>query len=228
MLHDRAYKIINERGNFVRGKSNKKVHLLRTRYDLAAQTIAITIQGSSEAFSFHLYSEQRKLERWLSEFFGMRVYLVHNSLCGYPDDRIAWGPTIVSEASLELVATWFPGLTAQDLMRRFRPNLVLTGVEAFWEDRLFGEPRTFREFRIGNVTLDGVNPCARCEVPSRNPVTGEELSRFQKTFTEQRRKTLPAWSPASRFDHTYRMSTNTRIDPAEAGKSVQVNDEVRI
>ena len=228
LLHDRAYKIIDERGNYVRGKNNKKVHLLRTRYDLAAQHVTLTVQGTQEPFTFHFNTEQRKLERWLCEFFEMRVYLVHDSTSGYPDDRIAWGPTIVTEASLEFVATWFPGLTAQDVMRRFRPNIILTGVEAFWEDRLFGEPRTFREFRIGNVNFDGVNPCARCVVPTRNPETADEYGRFQKTFAERRKETLPPWSSATRFNHFYRFTVNTRIHPVEAGKSLQVNDEVRI
>ena len=226
--HDRAYMIIDEYGKYVRGKSNKKVHLLRTRYDLAAQTVTLTVQGTQEPFTFHLNTEQKKLERWLCDFFEMRVYLVHNSTCGYPDDRKAWGPTIVSEASLERVATWFPGLTASDLMRRFRPNIVLAGVEAFWEDRLFGEPGAFREFHIGAVEFDGVNPCARCVVPTRNPESAEEYSRFQKTFTERRKETLPPWSATSRFDHFYRMCVNTRIHPSEAEKVLQVNDEVKL
>ena len=226
--HDRAFMIIDERGKYVRGKSNKKVHLLRTQYNLEAQTITLTVQGTQEPFTFHLQSERGKLERWLCDFFGIRVYLVHNGTSGYPDDRKAWGPTIVSEASLQQVATWFRGLTAQDLQRRFRPNFVLSGVEPFWEDRLFGKPGTFLSFQIGTVTFDGVNPCARCVVPTRNPETANEYDRFQKTFAEQRRQSLPPWSVPSRFDHFYRFSVNTRIYPTEAGKSVQVNDEVRL
>lgn len=224
--HDRSYAILDERGKQVRGKSNKKVHLLRTVYDLDVQTVQLSKQGERESFLFHLQSEQRKIESWLSEYFGFRVYLVHNSHTGYPDDRKAWGPTIVSEASLETVASWFPELLPSDLKRRFRPNLIITGVPAFWEDRLFGEPGTYVPFRIGRVVLEGVNPCSRCVVPTRNPETAEEFTRFQKTFAERRRESLPPWSSSSRFDHFYRFCVNTRVQPSEAGKSLRQGDAV--
>ena len=210
----------------MRGKSNKKVHLLRPTYDLEAETV--TIQRNGESALFHLRSELRQLEAWLSDFFGFRVYLVHNARSGYPDDRLAWGPTFVSEASLEKVMDWFPGLSAADLQRRFRPNVIIKNVPAFWEDRLFGAPRTFLKFRAGPVNVEGTNPCARCVVPTRNPETSDEYERFQKTFAERRKETLPPWSAASRFDHFYRFCVNTRIHPGEAGKTLQVGDEVSL
>ena len=123
--YDRAYAILDERGNQVRGKSNKKVHLLRPEFDLSAQTVTLKVQGDKESHTFHLLSEERKLESWLSEFFGIHVYLVHNAHSGYPDDWIAWGPTVVSEASMEQVSSWFPGLTAEALGHRFRPNFFV-------------------------------------------------------------------------------------------------------
>lgn len=224
--HDRSYAILDGRGKQVRGKSNKKVHLLRTSYDLNAQIVRLSVHGSPNSSLFSLHTERQKIEAWLSEYFGFRVYLVHNSHAGYPDDRKAWGPTVVSEASLEAVASWFPELQPSDLKRRFRPNLIIAGVPAFWEDRLFGEPGTYVSFRIGRVVLEGVNPCARCVVPTRNPDTAEEFTRFQKTFAERRRESLPPWSSSSRFDHFYRFCVNTRIHPSEAGKSLRQGDAV--
>ncbi len=226
--HDREFAILNETGKFVRGKSSKRVHLLRSQFNFEAETVTLAIQGEQESSTFHLHHDRRKLESWLSNFFGFRVYLIHNSTSGYPDDKKTWGPTIVSEASLEKVASWFLGLTAQDVWQRFRPNVVLSGVEAFGEDRLFGEPGSFVEFHIGSVKLEGSNPCARCVVPTRNPETSKEHDRFQKTFAELRKKTLPSWATTSRFDHFYRFCVNTRIHPNEAGKMLQVGDEVKI
>ncbi len=56
-------------------------------------------------------------------------------------------------------------------MRRFRPNLVLDGLEPFDEDHL-------DELRIdtadGEVLLRLVKPCVRCTVPSVDPDTGEQ------------------------------------------------------
>lgn len=53
-------------------------------------------------------------------------------------------------------------------MERFRPNLVLDGVEAHDEDRV-------GELRIagGSVRLKLVKPCARCPIPNVDPATGE-------------------------------------------------------
>jgi uncharacterized protein YcbX len=50
-------------------------------------------------------------------------------------------------------------------MNRFRPNLVIDGVDAFEED--YAESIT-----IGAATLKPVKPCARCPIPSVDQATG--------------------------------------------------------
>jgi uncharacterized protein YcbX len=55
-------------------------------------------------------------------------------------------------------------------MNRFRPNLVVEGLEAFDEDHL-------DTLAIGGVVLKAVKPCIRCEVPTidqRTAVAGTE------------------------------------------------------
>lgn len=51
-------------------------------------------------------------------------------------------------------------------MNRFRPNLVIDGIDAFEED--YAE-----DFRIGDAVLKPVKPCARCPMPSVDQATGE-------------------------------------------------------
>jgi uncharacterized protein len=51
-------------------------------------------------------------------------------------------------------------------MERFRPNIVLTGLPAFEEDRI-------ETIRIGAITLDLVKPCTRCIITSTDQRTGE-------------------------------------------------------
>jgi uncharacterized protein len=95
----------------------------------------------------------------------------------------------------------------------------------FWEDRLFGaEERSMVRFRIGDVHVEGSNPCARCPVPSRDPHTAADIPGFQKRFTELRQAQLPPWAPAERFDHFYRLATNTRVASTEAGKLLRLGD----
>jgi uncharacterized protein YcbX len=51
-------------------------------------------------------------------------------------------------------------------IERFRPNVVLTGVEAFEEDYV-------ERLTTGSVELRVVKPCVRCSVPNVEPTTGE-------------------------------------------------------
>ncbi len=142
-------------------------------------------------------------------------------MMGFPDDTDSPGPTLVSEASIEAVAAWF-GLEAAETRPRFRANIEISGLERFGEDRWYGST-----IRLGEVDWQAINPCARCVVPSRNPLTGVQDPGFQKRFTELRRQHLPAWADAWLFDHHYRFTVHTRIAAAtEAGKTIRVGDEV--
>jgi uncharacterized protein YcbX len=51
-------------------------------------------------------------------------------------------------------------------MERFRPNLVLSGLPPFAEDRI-------ESLRMGDITLRLVKPCTRCVIPSTDQQTGE-------------------------------------------------------
>jgi uncharacterized protein len=53
-------------------------------------------------------------------------------------------------------------------MRRFRPNVVISGARPWLED-------TWKAIRIGNVTFRVAKPCARCVVTTRDPDTGVQL-----------------------------------------------------
>ncbi|MSS70677.1 MAG: MOSC domain-containing protein [Candidatus Latescibacteria bacterium] len=228
LAHDRAFAIVDERGDFVNGKRDKRVHLIRASFDAGIRTVTLRVQGSDRSQSFRLEDEVQALEDWLSDFFGFRVRMSQNAVNGFPDDTEAWGPTVVSRGTLEEVAAWFGGLSAEEAQARFRPNLILGGVPAFWEDRLFGTPGVSVGFEVGAVRFEGVNPCQRCVVPTRDPRTGEVIRGFQRRFSEKRKETLPEWAAVSRFDPFYRLSVNTRIPPSEAGKVVKVGDEVKI
>ena len=117
-------------------------------------------------------------------------------------------------------------MTLESVRRRFRTNLELTGGKPFWEDKLYGAPEELKAFRIGDVNLFGHNPCQRCVVPTRDPLSGYALSGFQKKFMQMRKQTLPHWANAERFNHYYRFAVNTSIPLSEAGKKLRVGDPV--
>jgi uncharacterized protein YcbX len=228
LVHDRAYALVDREGRFVNSKRNKEVHALRSEFDLATRTVSLCRQGENDKHRFQIEAERPELEGWLTRFFGFAVRLIDNPYQGFPDDREAFGPTILSSATLAEVSTWFLGLAPDDLRLRFRANLEIEGVPPFWEDRLFHEPGTVVEFAVGSVHMEGINPCQRCVVPSRNPATGEPHPNFQRIFAVRREKALPSWSRRSRFNHFYRVSVNTRIPFTESGKRIRTGDEVKV
>jgi hypothetical protein len=52
-------------------------------------------------------------------------------------------------------------------MNRFRPNIVMSGADAFAEDE-------WRRIRIGETTFHVVKPCARCVLTTVDQVSGEK------------------------------------------------------
>ncbi|MCJ8279653.1 MAG: MOSC N-terminal beta barrel domain-containing protein [Rivularia sp. ALOHA_DT_140] len=229
---DRQFAIFDEQGKYVNAKRYAKIHLLRSKYDLENKMLLLHIQGSETEESlnyFHLDWEIVDIEAWLSEFFGFTVKLQKNLITGFPDDTISPGPTIVSTATLKEVASWYPDLTEEDIRRRMRTTIEIDGIPAFWEDKLFSQSDNLVNFKIGNIKFVGVNPCQRCVVPTRNPVTGEVSSNFQKIFIKNRRKTLPEWVNKSRFNHDYKLTVNTRLSDKEIGnQTIKLGDKISL
>lgn len=112
--------------------------------------------------------------------------------------------------------------------RRLRPNLVVSGVDPFWEDRLYRDRQTAVAFRIGDCAFLGSNPCQRCVVPTRDPETGAETPGFRETFVRKREATLPEWASEAWFDHYFRLMVNTFVPEEAVGESLRVGDDVEI
>lgn len=228
IAHDREFALVDEQGQFVNAKRTEKIHSLRSRFDLSARTVTLRIEGQGQSSDFHLDGDRPALESWLSEYFGTPISLQQNLHMGFPDDTVASGATVVAVESLRAIASWFPGMTLEEVRQRFRANLEVEDAPAFWEDQLMGEPGQLLPFQIGKVAFLGSNPCARCIVPTRNPWIGERDRQFQKQFTAQRKATLPTWAEPSHFDHFYRLTLNTQVLPSEAGKTLYLNDLVSL
>ena len=219
--HDRVYGIFDDQGRVVNGKRTARVHALRCEFDPGFKEVRFWANSNPAQFCLDGSSV---IDRWLSEFFGFSVRLKNDPTAGFADDRTASGPTIVSDASLRAVREWFPELSLESLRLRFRTNLELTGGKPFCEDLLYAGVDELKAFRIGDVNFLGHNPCQRCVVPTRDPVSGEAVPGFQKKFMEMRKQMLPSWANALRFSHYYRFAVNTSIPADEAGKKLRVGD----
>ena len=123
--------------------------------------------------------------QWFSDFLGSKLRLVRFD----PDERrlasAQWAGDIEAEngfadgfpllvanqASLDDFNTRLAALgTAPVTMQRFRPNIVLQGLQAWDEDHL-------HEIQIGSgddaVRLRLVKPCIRCNIPDVDPLTAQ-------------------------------------------------------
>ncbi len=228
LLHDREYAIIDENGNFIIGKSNNKVHSLRTDFDFKNETISIRQRGDNIWNKFHLKKEKKLIENYFSDYFGIRTMFLQNANGRFLDIPDISGVTVLSTSSLKTVSTWFNNMEMAETRKRFRATFEIENVPAFWEDQLFTKNGSAIEFRIGNVTLFGMSPRARCVVPTRNPETGEVLRAFPKTFAKHRSATLPSFSTLKEHGHFYFLSVDCCIPKTEIGKWIYVGDKVEI
>ncbi len=228
LLHDREYMMTDENGIRITGKTNALVHTLRSSIDLEKQTISFRPMNETNWASFHLQKEKTALEYYLSDYFGKKVFWQQNTTGRFLDIPDISGATILSTASLQEIGNWFDDMELEETRKRFRATMEIDGVPAFWEDHLFGKQGIGIEFKVGDVTMIGMSPRARCVVPTRHPETGEVIHAFPKSFARHRASTLPAWSVLDDFGHHYYLTVNCLIPASETGKTIEIGNGIHI
>jgi len=219
---DREYALFDQKGRFVNGKREPRLHRIRASYNLDKREVRLSACGMEETV-FNLDKEGEEVARWISRFLGYPVELKRDSEKGFPDDMDASGPTVVSTGTLVEVSSWYPGMTLGEAPLRFRTNLEIGVLEPFWEEKLLSQDRPLR-IRIGEgAVLEPRGVSRRCAVPSRDPYTGAVTKGFQKTFVEKRR-TRP---PPKHGGNLYRMVLNTVLVKG-GGLRVRIFDPVEI
>ena len=261
--HDRRWRLVDAHGAVVNAKRTSLLHRIRASFEVPAQgadwdrsvtlridpAVAVAARGDGpRPGTFPLVPGPSGPCDWLSEALGIAVIIEERPDGGFPDDRDAPGPTLVSTGSLAEVARWF-GLALDDVRRRFRVNLEVDGCEPFWEDTLAHPTRpdalpTYGElgpsaivdpwadlpalpplaFRVGAAGFVAVNACRRCPVPGRDPATGSETVHFREVFEAWRRRRQRRDVDATDWNGSYRLAINTRGDGR--GGNVRVGDRI--
>jgi uncharacterized protein YcbX len=270
--NDRRWQLTDLDGRVLNAKRTPLFHAIRAEFDLGeagglpssagnvihlaidpAAVAARAIPGverlaSLAAETFPLVPGPDGPCGWLAEVFGQPVLLVERADGGFPDDRDAPGPVVISTASLEAVAGWFR-FDRDECRRRFRANLEIGDCEAFWEDAIASPARPELQpsllelpadlpadpyaelpppepqaFSIGDVRLQATNVCRRCVVPTRDSRTGRVAEQFREVFEVWRGKTMPAAVDASAWNKIFRLAINTRclVGPAVLERSNRV------
>jgi len=228
LRYDREFAMLTRDGRFMNGKKSGRVNELNATYDLPNYGVTFSDRSGGSARSFHLLNEKHETEKYLSDFFGEPISLLHNTQGKLMDIPTASSVTILSEASLQSLHEEFSDRTLEDVRLRFRATIELSGVEPYWEENLVGEPGVGMRIQVGDVEMIGVSPRARCNVPPRDPLTGITDKTFIKRMMKSRESTLPKNSHLSEYGNLYHLTINTYIPEIQKGKWLRVGDEVRI
>lgn len=263
--NDRRWRLVDMDGRVLNAKRSPLLSAIRAEFDLDERLVKLWVDPAAIAAaalpavdlarlrglagnptghrsagplvrdSFHLVPGQGGPCEWLSEAFGVGVLLQERSDGGFPDDRDAAGPTLVSTATLVEVARWF-GFDLAESRRRFRANLEIGDCDAFWEDTLASPARPElqpslvdrppelpvdpyadlpapepREFSIGDVRFMATNVCRRCVVPTRDSRTGAVTEHFRDAFEARRSRGMRADVDEAAWGTFYRLGVNTRL-----------------
>ncbi len=228
LRYDREFALLASDGRFMNGKRSGRVNELKTSYDLPNQLVTFVPRAGGEPRSFQMTEQKHELESFLGQFFGEPVSLVHSTTGKLMDIPVASSVTIVSEASLTSLHQDFTDRSLEDVCLRFRVNIEITGVDAFWEESLIGKPGTGTRFTAGEVEMIAISPRARCNVPPRDPLTGVPDKTFIKTMMKSRQRSLPEGSFIPSYGSLYHLTINTYLSEAQKGKWLRVGDQITI
>ena len=123
--------------------------------DLTAAWFTQAVGAPCRLARFHARAERAVSTTWTGDVAATTMFSD-----GYP--MLVAGTASLEDLNQKLRAAGREALP----MNRFRPNLVIAGIEAFEED--YAE-----SFQLGDALLKPVKPCPRCPMPSVNQSTGE-------------------------------------------------------
>lgn len=189
---DRAWMIVDEVGSFVTQRSHPQMARIACQIDTESLTLACagmpdltvrigevpTIQAVATIWGerFTALDEGDHAAAWVSEYLGGRFRLVRWDHSARRTSDAMWTGT---DIALNRFNDGFPLLLIGDSsladlnarmpeplpMDRFRPNLVISGLEPYEEDYL-------DTLTAGAVKLRVVKPCTRCEITTTDQRTG--------------------------------------------------------
>lgn len=210
---DRAWMVVDSDGEFVSQRELPRMALIRPQLKhldvvlrapgmlalhLSIDTVEAPVRVRVWDDEVPAFDMGAIAAQWLTDFLGRPLRLVRFD----PDHRrlssLQWTggveapnqfsdgyPLLVaSEASLaevnrRLTARGEPSVGIE----RFRPNLVLAGVDAHDEDRLAD---LHVDADGGTAVLRGVKPCARCPIPDVDPATAATGTAVRDTLQAYR------------------------------------------
>ena len=214
---DRAWMVVDAQGEFVTQRQLPRMALIRPQLrssdvvlrapgmlalHLAIDTVEEPVRVKLWGAELPAYDMGAVAAQWFTDFLGQPLRLVRfdpefRRLASLEWTQGAEAQTqfadgypllVASTASLDLLNEKLAAAGhAPVTMERFRPNIVLDGLDAHDEDRLDLLRIATAE---GEVVLRPVKPCPRCPIPNVDPATGETEPTVMDTLQGYRRNDI--------------------------------------
>lgn len=191
LKYDRRWMLVSPSGDFISQRNVPKMALIQPLF--IDKQLILTLTGREDFVVPDANPQQtmrvtiwkdtvnaqrvgQAADEWLSEALGIQCHLVYipeheirqcDLTFSKQGDRTGFADgfpiLLISTASLDDLNQ---RLDQSIEMKRFRPNIVISGCDAFAEDN-------WREFTLGQIAMRGVKPCSRCILTTVDPDTGE-------------------------------------------------------
>lgn len=190
---DRRWMLVDEKNKFLTQREFPKmatigVEILEYNLRVATESESLEISfepNSEETASVKIWSSrarakvyEKEINEWFSDVLQTNCKLVlmpeetrrkvNYFYAVHKDDTVSFADgypaLLIGENSL---ADLNARLDAPVPMNRFRPNLVVSGADAFAEDG-------WKQIKIGSVIFHVVKPCARCVITTIDQTKGEK------------------------------------------------------
>ncbi len=210
---DRAWMVVDEQGEFVTQRELPRMALIQpmlTSFDMIVKApgmsaLKLAIDEVAASVTVKVWDDTVKAfdmgdeaAAWFSDFLKKTVRLVRfdpeqtrlsslkwtngvEAKNGFDD---GFAVLVTSSASLKVLNDKLTAAGEKAItMQRLRPNVVLTGIEAYDEDRLDTLHITTQQ---GEAQLKHVKPCARCTMPDVDLQSGKQGTAVADTLQSYR------------------------------------------
>jgi hypothetical protein len=189
--YDRRWMLVDEKGRFLTQRQLSRMALIRPT--LERDSLTLRAEGftplelpatldDGPLRTVQVWEDQcvavsagADADKWLGNVLGQKIRLVYmpdecerqvDETYARPGDITSFSDgfplLLISEASLQDLNA---RLELPVPMRRFRPNLVISGCKPYAED-------DWQRIRIGDIEFEVVKPCSRCIIPTIDTETG--------------------------------------------------------
>uniref|UniRef100_A0A669PAQ5 Molybdenum cofactor sulfurase n=1 Tax=Phasianus colchicus TaxID=9054 RepID=A0A669PAQ5_PHACC len=197
LMYDRNWMVVNQNGVCITQKQEPKLCLINPSINLKQKIMVIQAEGmdpisvsleentGKEAVIYEskvcshrvkTYDCGERTAGWFSTFLGRPCRLIRQS-----PDRKNDTQHKNTKGLLSILKKKSEPLEIEELIRRFRANIVISAPESFEEEE-------WAEISIGSLRFQVVGPCTRCQVICIDQQSGERNKEFLQSLSAARGK----------------------------------------